>query len=448
MESSTSQAIDQPPDAAEWQNRSLLKENWGRVLAMLPDDLDRSARQYKALLRRRGIAQAADLLRLAFFYGLADWSLRQIGMWANLLGVCDLSDVAILHRLRSSRAWLGALVVEMLRQRGIRLQASAKVRLRILDATVITQPGSQGTDWRLHLSLDLGSMSLDQLAVTDAHGGEGFGHFSFDPETILLADSVYAHTRSLEQPLLRGAKLVVREQWNTRPVADAQGKPFDIIAWLKRTFPTGSTEPAETPVWLPTSQGLIPFRLVACPLPPEQAEKARERARKKSRKKKHQPYAKNLFAVGFVVLLTNLSVQPWSSAQVLALYRWRWQIELYIKRLKSLLEIDRLRTQDPELAQTYLLTKLLAAILVDTLRSGTAEQVPDLFDQVERPISVWRLDVCLIHTLSAWVLGELPTLERFHQILPRLRRYLCNAPRKRRQQLSVARSQLAAFCAC
>ena len=115
--------------------------------------------------------------------------------------------------------------------------------------------------------------------------------------------------------------------------------------------------------------------------------------------------------------------------------------------MKSLLDLDHLRAQNNDLAQTYLLTKLLAAILVDGLRWEIAQQVPDLFDDLDRPISIWRLDTYLIHTLLSWVIGELPSWQQVLGKLALLERYLCGSPRKRRQQLAVARSQLAMLCA-
>ncbi len=87
MEFSTSQLSDQLGSAAGPLPHPLLQENWGTVLSCLPADLDRSAREQQALRRRRGIRQAADLLRLVFCYGLLDWSFRQIGLWATLLVV-------------------------------------------------------------------------------------------------------------------------------------------------------------------------------------------------------------------------------------------------------------------------------------------------------------------------------------------------------------------------
>lgn len=447
MESSTIQIFNQPVPATARSEHPLLEKKWEKVKQRLPEDLAQSAKEHKALLRCREISSADALLQLAFLYSLPDWSLRQTAMMATLLEICNISDVDLMRRLQGMPAWLGALLVQMLQQDGISFPARAPVRIKILDASVISKPKSQGTDWRLHVSMDLGQMRIDQVVITDEHGGEGFGNFSLSAADIYLADSGYTRTRGLEKPLQAGAKFVTREQWNTMPVYRETGEKFDIIAWLEATFPQGATDPAETQVWLPTEQGLQPVRLVACPLPPHKAEKARERARKKSRKKKHQPMQKNLYAVGFVILLTNLPAQAWSSQQVLELYRFRWQIELYFKRLKSLLALDHLRAQNNDLAQTYLLTKLLAAILVDRLRSEIAQQVPDLFDDVERPISIWRLDAYLIQNLLAWVIGELPSWQQVLDKIARLGRYLCGSPRKRRQQLAVARAQLAALCA-
>jgi IS4 transposase len=46
-------------------------------------------------------------------------------------------------------------------------------------------------------------------------------------------------------------------------------------------------------------------------------------------------------------------------------YRFRWQIELAFKRMKSILNLDELPAKDPALARTVLYAKLLAALLVE-----------------------------------------------------------------------------------
>jgi len=48
---------------------------------------------------------------------------------------------------------------------------------------------------------------------------------------------------------------------------------------------------------------------------------------------------------GFVLLLTNLPASQWSAQQIAQLYRLRWQVELYFKRTKSILQLDHLRAE-------------------------------------------------------------------------------------------------------
>src|SRR5579859_892755 len=128
---------------------------WEAALARLPAGWETAAQSSGALVRKRAVQSAGDLLRLVLAYSLWDWSLRQVGAWACMLGLAHLSDVAVRKRLRHTRPWLGALVGQALGQvRG--LANPGGVRLRLIDASVITQPGSRGTDWRVHVGFDVG----------------------------------------------------------------------------------------------------------------------------------------------------------------------------------------------------------------------------------------------------------------------------------------------------
>ena len=83
------------------------------------------------------------------------------------------------------------------------------------------------------------------------------------------------------------------------------------------------------------------------------------------------PYrgAATLEAADYVLILTTLPDTVASATDILALYRLRWQIECAFKRLKSVLYLDHLRVFDPDLAQTYLLAKILGTLLVDAIRT-------------------------------------------------------------------------------
>ena len=136
---------------------------------------------------------------------------------------------------------------------------------------------------------------------------------------------------------------------------------------------------------------------------------------------------RTLFAAGLVLLLTNLPLDTWPAARILVLYRIRWQVEMLFKRFKGLLHLDGLRAQDPRLAQTSLLGKLLGAVLLDELTQASTACVPDWFTSLERPVSPWRLTACWYDQLRNLVRGQI-SLAQVLDRLPRLQRFLCDSP--------------------
>jgi hypothetical protein len=148
-----------------------------------------------------------------------------------------------------------------------------------------------------------------------------------------------------------------------------------------------------------------------------------------------------------VLLVSNLPTDQFDTLTVLTFYRLRWQIELLIKRLKSLLVLDNLRSKDTRLAQTYLLGKMLAALLIDQSIQQVAVRQPDWLTAPERPASVWRITAWFLDCFRDLVRGDL-NWDMVLESLPSLKRYLCSSPRKRHQQLAGARALLAKFSVC
>ena len=408
-------------------------QGWEQIEEKLGLDLEWSAKETKALQRKREISSARDLLRLILFYASSDWSLKLVGAWAMLKGIGFLSDVAILKRLRSSKAWVGSLVCMLMQKRVSALKRLPGVRLRVLDATTINVPGSKGIDWRLHLSFDLGNLCLDGLEITDRYGGESLARYEAQSNEIWVADGAYPFASGMAPLLHAGAGLIVRINWRNVPVMGPDGTRFEIIPWLKTL-----TALSEKLVWMNTPQGWFQFRLIASPIPPDKIEEVRRRTRLRHQRKKQPLNENTLLAAGFVLLLTNLPAETWPAQLVLALYRMRWQIELYIKRLKSLLAFDHLRAKDPRVVQTHLLAKVLIALIVDEMTSRVSLQHPDWFDSIERPVSVYRM-TALFHEAFRQIIAG-PWAASLKQFFYLMQRYLCDSPRSRPQQLAWVRA--------
>jgi hypothetical protein len=72
-----------------------------------------------------------------------------------------------------------------------------------------------------------------------------------------------------------------------------------------------------------------------------------------------------LAAAGWVILVTSLPPESFSAADILALYRLCWRIELAFKRLKSIIGMKAPPGVDERSAKPYLLAHLLAILLIE-----------------------------------------------------------------------------------
>jgi hypothetical protein len=344
--------------------RSALEHEWPYLLSFFPDwpELEASAFETRAIRRRRAVNEASLLLRLAFAYGFCGLSLRHTAAWAQAAGIVELSDVALLKRLRNAADWLGHLLAVKLAERaGAAPGLTPARRVRLVDATTVSRPGSTGTDWRVHLAFNLVSWSIDQVQLTGPEGGENLTRFEFSPGDLVLADRGYAHRKGLESVLAVGADFLVRIGWQNLPLWDLQAQRLDVLSVL-RTVP--DAQPASFPVRLQPGPASPALRLVAIRKTESSAQHSRDRLLLERGNKGKLPDPRTLEAAGYVFVLTSLPPE-WSETQVLECYRWRWQIELAFKRLKSILQFGTLPAQDPALARTVIYSKLLAALMLD-----------------------------------------------------------------------------------
>ena len=296
-------------------------------------------------------------------YSFCGFSLRQTAAWAEACGLASLSDVALLKRLRKCRPWLGQLLATKLAERA--LPPASSLRLRLLDGTAVSQPGSSRADWRIHLSFDLGRMVIDSVELTDGSGAESLSRFQLQPNELAVADCGYAHRAGLFHVSSSGAHFLVRINWLNIPLLHPNGDRLDILSCL-RSLP--EAQAASFPVLVAPDQKRripsFPVRLVATRRSEASAESARKRAADNARHQRRAIDPRTFEAASYTFALTSLP-DTYSASQAIEIYRFRWQIELAFKRLKTILRLDELPAKDPTLSATILYSKLLAALLVE-----------------------------------------------------------------------------------
>jgi len=159
---------------------------------------------------------------------------------------------------------------------------------------------------------------------------------------------------------------VLRIHPATVPLEDADGRRFDVLAWLRRPGPATR----EWVGWGRWQGQRSPVRRIASPLPPEQAARARARTQRTARKRGRRPAASTPLRAGWLLVVTTLPAQDWPADAVVRRYRARWQVELVFKRFKHLLRVRPRRCQRRDVAEATVRAMLIAWVLQEDLATA------------------------------------------------------------------------------
>jgi hypothetical protein len=351
---------------AGMKDLNLLDEEWEFLTGFLPDDWREQARSTGALRRARGIANADCLLQLILLHTATGLSLRQTVVRAREQSIADISDVALLKRLRSSEVWLRSLTAHLtgIRQSGLVQKVSAQRRIRVVDATTVQEQGGAGTDWRVHYTLSLPDLSCDFFEITDATGGETYRRIPVKPKDLLLADRGYSNAAGVRAVAEAGGDVLVR--WNSFsfPLQTMDGKPFVALKGLNQ-FPQRGCR--EWKVCFTQEGQRYAGRLCAIRKGAVATARAQKKMRSQAAKKQKHVSEEALELAGFILVFTTVGQNILSTEEVLELYRVRWQIELRFKHLKSLLGLGCLPKYDAQSCRAWIQAKLLCGLLIERL---------------------------------------------------------------------------------
>jgi hypothetical protein len=375
---------------------------FANLLQDLPPETAQMAREFKAFVRAKKVKTPEQLLRVVFLYCGLDKSLREVaGTFTALYET--ITDQAVAERLRACGPWVQALLRRMLPlAQGDTLPAGR--RFVVIDASSIQAPGATGTDHRLHIAMDLWSLQFLEVLVSDVHTGETLKHFTLEAGDVAVADRGYAQCQGMHAAVAQGADLIVRLNPFSVVLSDAAGVPLELGVTLKRQ----KTETLRTlTVTLGATGGQHEVRgwVHAYRLNAEQANRARHKCRQGH--KKGTPSAESLFLAGWVLVFTTLAPVVLSAQTIMALYRCRWQVELAIKRWKSVLDVDALRAKaNSPLAEVWLQGKLLYALM---LERRMRRQLGDSWGRLdhERIGTWWRVWGMLKDELAPMITGAL-----------------------------------------
>lgn len=359
---------------------TIVDENWEVLVSAFPSGWQQLARETGAIKHPlKAFQSESDLLRVLLMHVGKGYSLRETVVTAKATGLADISDVALLKRLRTSEPWLLGLCQALFRETGIRIPPiDASVRLRLIDGSIIKEPGKTGSQWRLHFSFTLPEFHCDYFKISPTKGegtGETLTQYPVQAGDYIMGDRAYSTAPGITYVVSRGAYVLVRVNTQSLPFYDREAQPFDLLQAL-----SGVEQPFETREWpvsvqAPTGPAII-GRLCALRKSQQAIEQTHKKLIVKARKKQHQLQPETLEYAKYVIVFSTYPAAEFSTEELLEWYRIRWQVELAFKRLKSLLDMGHLPKYDPSSSRAWLYGKLFLALLTEKLARITGAFSP------------------------------------------------------------------------
>ncbi len=352
--------------------------DWELLLRQFPEGWETQAHLLGAIERLRRFRSEGDLLRTLLLHVGLGYSLRETAVRATQAGIAQVSDVAVLDRMRKAAGWFRWICNRLLEERRWELPEPGGWRVRILDGTLVKGPGAGGRSWRIHYSLVVPGLECDYVELTPVkgkHTGEILNRFPARPGELILADRGFAKPPGVEALAQQGAALVVRLNTGSLPLYTAAGVRFPLWQAIKQI-----TEPdqiAEWEVYVHGPSRRVAGRLCVIRKSAEAIARTQRRIRRKLQQGGPKPKPETLAFAAYIMVFTTLPKAEFPAGQVLEWYRGRWQVELAFKRLKSLAKLGHLHDQDAETVRAWLYGKLCVALLGQKLM------------RVERDISPW-----------------------------------------------------------
>lgn len=348
----------------------MINEDWDVVKSFFPKNWRWLAGRTKVLKGLRKDKDPEQILRSLLIHLGCGYSLRETSVRIRQEKIADLSDVALLKRLKKSKDWLHGLCVSLLRESAKPEKRIRGREFRLFDSTTIKEQGKTGSLWRIHYSMKIPSLRCDFFRLTPAKGkgnGDSLLQYPMNSGDYIIADRGYCHSKSLHYASSKGAYVCIRVNQHNLKLSDPSGHDFSLLTELENILGRVGNI-GEWDVLHPgENDKCVTGRICAIRKSAEATRKAQKKLREAAAKEGRKLQPETLLFARYIILFTTFPKSEFSAEMVLDGYRFRWQIELIFKRFKQLAQLGHLPKRDEVSVEAWLYGKLFVAILTQRI---------------------------------------------------------------------------------
>jgi len=337
-------------------------ENIEKMIEKLPEGYEKAATETGGFKQKREIKTSKDLLKLIFLYIVNGLSYIEVSAIAKVKGIANISDVGFMKRFANC----GKLIKWMLEN--LKPQATAHYKkpeklseyaVKALDVSNVSTGGKVRKKYRLHYAIDIFELKSEQYKITPYETGESLTNFEIRPGDLYIGDRAYGTKTSMEHCIAGGGDFIFRIRKGAFDIYEATEKTkINLIDELKKL---GDDDTLDMDCrFINSKKEFVKVRICAMKKPKNTHETIANSGSLRNDTK---------FMNNYIVVVTSVLDPKISAKEILDTYRLRWQVELYFKRLKSLLGFGDMPNKTPGNIETWLNAKLVAAILLEITTS-------------------------------------------------------------------------------
>jgi hypothetical protein len=361
-------------------NRAIKMESIARLMTELPIGYEDDCFEQGAITRKRGVACPADLMMLSMFHLHNGCTLLEISEVARITKLGTMSDVAFMKRFEKCGDWFKTINNKIATQGLIDYQKPTYLKDKVViavDASDVTEKGRSGRRYRLHYALDIFKMGSVDHSITDIKVGESLVNFNLKPGYLVIGDRAYSTIRGIEHCEKNGSEFILRMRKNSFTLRDEQGESVDFLKSIENSE---NGNYADVRAYATNLDGdKIPIRICAKKKDPEAIIQTQKKLKLKESKKQFIISDETKAFNEYIVVVTNLNDNI-TAEEILDTYRLRWQVEIYFKRLKSILDFGELPKRRPDSVIAWLNGKLMIALLIEILLSKASFPPQENYD--------------------------------------------------------------------
>jgi len=331
-------------------------ENIEKIIEKLPEGYEKAATETGGFKQKREIKTVNDLMRLIFLYIVNGLSYIEVSAIAKVKGIANISDVGFMKRFSNCGKYFKWLLENLRPQATAHYKKPEKMSgyaIKALDVSNVSTGGKVRKKYRLHYAIDIFEMKSEQYKITPYETGESLTNFEIKAGELYIGDRAYGTKTSMEHCLSGGGDFIFRIRKGAFDIYELSGETkVNLIEKLKKL---GDEDTLDMECrFINSKKEFVKVRICAMKKP----------------KNTHDTNGNDTkFMNNYIVVVTSILDPKISAKEILDTYRLRWQVELYFKRLKSLLGFGDMPNKTPGNIENWLNAKLTAAILLEITTS-------------------------------------------------------------------------------